>query len=299
MKSLYTRIVLIFVSIVMFSLFAAFILSSWLFDSRAQILIEDILATNGNQMIHTYQSTPSAQLVPFMQNLSGLSFTHLQLYDQTGKPLLDQSVWTVQVQPDDIKRVIAGEKVSDTHRAGHMATLPVIGLPFQADGQPYALFVTMKRNSVDEELMNSVHLMYVLILFLGSFLILVAARYLVTPILRLTEATKRMARGNFDVVLPTNRKDEIGILSVSFNQMANELAKLDQMRRDFVSNVSHEIQSPLTSISGFSKALKQKKMSEESRLHYLTIIEKESERLSRLGQNLLRLSFLQQENEHR
>ncbi|MBN6188755.1 HAMP domain-containing protein [Aneurinibacillus sp. BA2021] len=297
MKSLYTRIVLIFVSIVMFSLFTAFIFSSWLFDNRAQSLVKEILASNGRQLIHTYQSTPSAQLIPLMQNLSGLSFTLLQLYDKSGKPLLDQGGETFPIDPTAIQQVLAGKEVHETRPADHMAMLPAIGLPFQADGQPYALFVTMKRNGVDEELMNAIHLMYVIILFFGSFLILVAARYIVRPIVRLMDATKKMAKGDFDVVLPTNRRDEIGMLSVSFNEMATELAKLDQMRRDFVSNVSHEIQSPLTSILGFTKALKQKKMSEESRLHYLTIIEKESERLSRLGQNLLRLSYLQQENE--
>jgi signal transduction histidine kinase len=77
--------------------------------------------------------------------------------------------------------------------------------------------------------------------------------------------------------------------------MAKELGMLDQMRQDFVANVSHEIQSPLTSISGFSKALKNKTMDETKRIHYLTIIEEESERLSRLSENLLKLSSLQYE----
>ncbi|MGG2065669.1 histidine kinase dimerization/phospho-acceptor domain-containing protein [Bacillus sp. S14(2024)] len=141
--------------------------------------------------------------------------------------------------------------------------------------------------------MNVIHIMYVIILFFGSLLIIIAARYVVSPLVRLTEVTRKMAQGNFTIVLPTKRKDEIGALSASFNEMAKELGKLDQMRQEFVSNVSHEIQSPLTSISGFSKALKQKKMSEENRLRYLNIIEQESDRLSRLARNLLRLSHLQ------
>lgn len=264
-------------------------------------MIQDILVTNGNKMIQTYQSTPSAELIPFMQNISGFSYITLQLYNKDSKPLLDEKDWPVQVHPNDIERVLAGEKVSDMNKADRPhfdnAHLPVIGLPFQVDGQPYALFVTLEKNSEDEELMNSIHLMYVIILLFGSFLILIAARYIVNPILRLTEATKRMGKGKFDVELPTKRKDEIGVLSVSFNEMAKELAKLDRMRRDFVSNVSHEIGSPLTSISGFTKALKQKQMSEESRLRYLTIIEEESERLARLSQNLLRLSHLQHDSQ--
>lgn len=228
-----------------------------------------------------------------MQNFSGLTGNLLQLYNKDGKPLLDEKNGEIQVDPIYIKTVLAGDIARDINKREPYP--PIIGLPFQVDGEPYALFLTVEKNSIEEEIMNSIHIMYIIILFFGSFLILVAARYFVNPILRLTDATKNMAKGKFDFELHTKRKDEIGLLTVSFNEMAKELAKLDRMRQDFVSNVSHEIQSPLTSISGFTKALKQKKMSEESRLHYLTIIEEECERLSRLSENLLRLSYLQQE----
>ncbi|WCN36260.1 sensor histidine kinase [Aneurinibacillus uraniidurans] len=268
-------------------------------------MIQEVLISNGNQMIKTYQSTPSADVIPFMQNLSGLSLTLIQLYNKEGKSLLNEKEWTFQIQPHDIERVIARDKAtvinqadgSDSSPHAYSVPLPVIGIPFQANGQPYVLGVTVKQNSAGDETMNSIHLMYVIILFFGSFLILIAARYIVNPILRLTEATRNMAKGQFDIELPTKRKDEIGVLSASFNQMAKELGKLDRMRRDFVANVSHEIGSPLTSISGFTKALKHKQISEESRIHYLTIIEEESERLSRLSQNLLQLSHLQQDSQ--
>lgn len=277
----------------MLSLFTSFILTSLLYQERITNLVEEILISNGKKFIQTYESAPSANLIPFMQNFSGLSGNLLQLYDKDGKPLLDDKNGEIQVDPITIKTVLSGEIARDIDK--REAYPPIVGLPFHVDGEPYGLFLTVEKNSVEEEIMNSIHVMYVIILFFGSLLILVAARYFVKPILRLTDATKSMAKGKFDFDLHTKRKDEIGLLTVSFNEMAKELAKLDRMRQDFVSNVSHEIQSPLTSISGFTKALKQKKMSEESRLHYLTIIEEESERLSRLSENLLRLSFLQQE----
>jgi signal transduction histidine kinase len=287
----------------MLSLFTAFIVSSLLYEGRIQSLIEEILITNGKKMIQTYQSTSSADLIPFMQNVSGISGTLLQLYNKDSKPLLEEKKGLLHVDRSNIERVLAGNIVRNidmgehhvSHNA-HISHFPIVGVPFQVEGKPYALFLTVEKNPVEDEIMNSVHVMYIIILFFGSLLILIAARYIVNPILRLTEATKRMAKGTFDFELHTKRKDEIGLLTVSFNEMAKELSKLERMRQDFVSNVSHEIQSPLTSISGFTKALKQKKMSEESRLRYLTIIEEESERLSRLSQNLLQLSYLQQEH---
>ncbi|MFY0544512.1 sensor histidine kinase [Brevibacillus sp. H7] len=250
---------------------------------------------NSKKIIQAYESTPSADLIPFMQNFSGISGNLLQLYNQEGKPLLVEKKEFLRLEHGYIERVLAGSTVSNIIIKENY--FPIAGVPFQVNGQPYALFLTVEKNPIEAEIMNSIHVMYLIILFFGSLLIIVAARYIVNPILRLTAATKSMAKGKFDFELQTKRKDEIGQLTVSFNEMAKELSKLDRMRQDFVANVSHEIQSPLTSISGFTKALKQKKISEESRLRYLTIIEEESERLSRLSQNLLRLSYLQHQQQ--
>jgi len=121
----------------------------------------------------------------------------------------------------------------------------------------------------------------------------VAARYIVKPLLGMKAAAERMATGEFDIELKwAKRKDELGRLAQSINGMASQLGQLEAMRQDFVSNVSHEIQSPLTSISGFSDALQRSDLSEEERSRYLTIIRNESERLSRLSDNLLKLASL-------
>ena len=88
---------------------------------------------------------------------------------------------------------------------------------------------------------------------------------------------------------------EIGVLVKSINDMTDELNAMEKMRQEFVSNVSHEIQSPLTSIKGFARALQDNNLSEEKREHYLTIIETETTRLSKLSQNLLKLTLLESE----
>src|SRR5699024_6133725 len=92
-----------------------------------------------------------------------------------------------------------------------------------------------------------------------------------------------------------NRSDEIGRLAKDFSRMSNQLAQTEEKRQDFVSSVSHEIQSPLTSIQGFSQALREEDISEQDRQRYLSIIESESRRLSLLSKQLLTLSFLDKE----
>ncbi|TQR44650.1 ATPase [Paenibacillus popilliae] len=78
--------------------------------------------------------------------------------------------------------------------------------------------------------------------------------------------------------------------------MADSLGEMEQMRQEFISNVSHEIQSPLTSIRGFARALQSEELSEEERLNYLQIIEMETMRLSKLSENLLKLTSLESEH---
>jgi two-component system phosphate regulon sensor histidine kinase PhoR len=118
---------------------------------------------------------------------------------------------------------------------------------------------------------------------------------IVEPIL---EAMERIARGDFQVrVAPTlGANTFVSELANSVNQMAVELSQMEQIRQEFISNVSHELQSPLTSIRGFAQALRDERLSAEERDHYLAIIETESARLSRITDNMLRLASLESEH---
>lgn len=108
-------------------------------------------------------------------------------------------------------------------------------------------------------------------------------------------AMRRMAKGDFDVKLDFDARytGAMGPLINNFNQMATALGEMERMRQEFISNVSHEFQSPLTSISGFARALQNNDLPSETRKHYLDIIELESVRLSRLSDNLLKLTSLE------
>lgn len=111
------------------------------------------------------------------------------------------------------------------------------------------------------------------------------------------EAIQKIAKGDFSVQLDDNfhRNEPVSVLVQSVNNMALELKQIEALRQEFISNVSHEIQSPLTSIRGFARALQQDNLSREDRNHYLTIIETESMRLSKLSDNLLALASLEAE----
>ena len=109
---------------------------------------------------------------------------------------------------------------------------------------------------------------------------------------KIINAIQEVARGNFNVVLDVDDIDPHDEMIAAFNQMASDLGNLETMRQDFISDVSHEIQSPLTSIKGFAALLKDDSLSSSDRQHYAAIIESESRRLSALSDNLLKLSAL-------
>ncbi|MEK5231550.1 HAMP domain-containing sensor histidine kinase [Lysinibacillus sp. FSL K6-0232] len=114
----------------------------------------------------------------------------------------------------------------------------------------------------------------------------------------IVDALSRMAKGDFNIQLDlkADEEDQFGQLIHGINHMAVELGELERMRQEFISNVSHEIQSPLTSINGFAKALKNINLPADKRQHYLEIIEMESYRLSRISENLLKLTSLESQH---
>jgi signal transduction histidine kinase len=114
----------------------------------------------------------------------------------------------------------------------------------------------------------------------------------------IVDALEKIAKGDFSVRLesPAHENQIVGVLANSVNKMALELEQMESLRQEFISNVSHEIQSPLTSMRGFAQALQNDQLSPEDRNHYLSIIETESTRLSRITEDLLKLAALEAEH---
>lgn len=170
-----------------------------------------------------------------------------------------------------------------------------IGVPVIVDGAPHALFIRPNLEVQFGEMRIFFAILLAFTILLSVIFVVISTRYIVKPISKLTEATKKIAKGNYNIQLQVHRRDEIGQLASHFSSMTKSLEQLESMRQEFVSNVSHEIQSPLASIQGFSQTLQLETITEEKRKHYLSIIEDESRRLSQLSKQLLTLASLDKE----
>ncbi len=134
---------------------------------------------------------------------------------------------------------------------------------------------------------------FALYVLIAAALVVALTHKVVHPVLELTGATQEVAKGNFDVQIESSRNDEIGDLTENFNQMVRQLRTIEYLRRDFISNVSHEIKTPLASIRGFASLLQNPLITEQERVEYSEIIVEEATRLSNLSSTMLSLTKLE------
>lgn len=119
-------------------------------------------------------------------------------------------------------------------------------------------------------------------------------KYQAKPLNEMAQAAHKFAKGDFSVrIEDEGRIDEIGELTRAFNSMADSLERSDQRRSEFISNVSHELKTPMTSIAGFADGILDGTIPPEEQNKYLATISSETKRLSRLVRSMLDLGKLQ------
>ncbi|MDG0813489.1 sensor histidine kinase [Cohnella rhizosphaerae] len=294
-KTLYVRVIITFVLTVTFSLAVSFAITYRINEDRIFRELEDNLIQSGKAVIRQFQSGREGGMDEYLS----------QIYAFRSQAALFGSDGTVKAfgnakpgsfaSPEEVQKVLnGGIHRFDFSKRGLLENRSV-GLPFESNGKQYALFLKPQYKGALLRLRNALLTSLLLVLLIGSLLFVLAIHWLVKPIKKLTALTSRIAAGHFDERVPDRRQDEMGELARSFNRMSGELSQLERMRKEFVSNVSHEFQSPLTSIKGFAVAVRDNRLTEAQAKRYLTIIEDESERLAQLSGKLLRLSMLESE----
>ena len=131
------------------------------------------------------------------------------------------------------------------------------------------------------------------ILFLSGSIGYFMSNRILVPIKHLTKVTKEISEGNLDAVAKKYYDDEIGQLSDAVNRMTVEIKKSNQEKSDFISSISHELRTPLTSIKGWAETIEDSLEDKETTEMGLSVIERETNRLIILVNDLLDFSKLQ------
>ena len=159
------------------------------------------------------------------------------------------------------------------------------------------LFATSEIGALRREWQNysSMFLLLALSVMVFAFVTsFVATKKQAEPLNEMANAARRFARGEFNIrVRDQGRQDEIGQLTEAFNAMADSLESSEQLRSDFIANLSHELKTPMTVIAGFAEGLLDGTIPRKDESRYLGIISSETRRLSRLVRSMLEISTLQ------
>ncbi|OMF23854.1 sensor histidine kinase [Paenibacillus sp. FSL H8-0548] len=305
MKSLYVRIVFTFVIVAMASGVLGLIVTSLYYQNKQQSGNEQTMLDIATNIQEQYEQNPEMDLNAYLTHIAALGF---QIYragangegQAYGSPfkhgqLTEQQIQSVQ---NGIAYLGMEEQKNRLQLFSYFknSVLNTAGLPVQTPNGVEAWFIRpdLQQQIGEVRVIAAILIGYT---FLISLLfIVILSRLIVKPINQLTKATKQMVVGEFHASLQLSRKDEIGELARNFSVMTKAIKQLDQVRQDFVANVSHEFQTPLTSMQGLARAARDKETTEEQRENYLTIIEKESGRLSGLSKQLLKLAVLDKDH---
>lgn len=152
---------------------------------------------------------------------------------------------------------------------------------------------------VEKDQYQILNLMYIsggIVFLLSFFLLFLFQRYVYRPLKEIIHAADEYADGNLKYRCPVVSNDEIGYLSATLNYMAAELNNAEEYQRKFISNVSHDFRSPLTSIRGYLIAILDGTIPAELHEKYLNIVIRETDRLNKLTEGLLTLNQLDGEN---
>ena len=142
-------------------------------------------------------------------------------------------------------------------------------------------------------IVRSVILGVIWIMLATLIAVYVISERIIAPLKEISRAAKKFAAGKLDVRVRVHGCEEVAELAIAFNHMAESLEASEKMRNTFISNVSHDLRTPMTSISGFIDGILDGVIPPEKHSHYLGIVSNEIKRLSRLVVSLLDLSRIQ------
>ena len=169
-----------------------------------------------------------------------------------------------------------------------------VAIPIVTNKQPNGMIIVHSTLAqlahVQSNIIRVIYIPFLVMLVISFSLLALISQKIMRPIRKINSVAESYSTGNFEVEMGIKSQDEIGQLASTLEYMASELSKLDEYRKDFISNISHDFRSPLTSIKGYAEAMQDGTIPPDKQEKYLNIIVDETKRLTKLTSSLLELN---------
>lgn len=310
--SLYTKFVL---GYILFGLLSILFINIWSSRQINRSLIDDearSMYDDGNIIVKNYFEKKfynlvyNPDLITDLQNLSMISDCRIWVLDTEGRVYYDTNSTKLGDVIEEFDITAFGNKY---YKVGNFfgnfqnetlsVAIPIVG-DFQTDGY---LILHKDTESLRAKSNHQLHVIYMTFIGIYAFslIILIIFSFIVfIPLTKISTAASEYAKGNltYEGLSKFTSEDEIGKLGVSLNYMAARLNEMEEDEKKFISNVSHDFRSPLTSIKGYIEAMKDGTIPYEMQGKYLDIVLFETDRLTKLTENLLTLNEWENKSGH-
>lgn len=227
----------------------------------------------------------------------------VEIFDSEGNLLMD-SIGIKDnklITAPDIDKALKGEAARWIGKVYYYdKKVMAVSYPLEIDGEIIGIIRFVTSLGEIDGIITNIMLIFSSIsmgvLILGVILSIILANSIINPIKYLNQVAEKMGSGNLSVRSKINSENEIGKLSNTLNFMANEISRREQLKNEFISQVSHELRTPLTAIKGWTITLNNEDTDKETLELGFQIIEKETDRLSLMVEELLDFSRLINEN---
>lgn len=172
-------------------------------------------------------------------------------------------------------------------------TAPIFTESGYVCGTVFACSASARQDALLDVMLKTILISSLWVMLAALVVVYIVTERVIGPLKDMSRMASEFAAGNYNARVPVRGKDEVAALAVAFNDMADSIARLEVMRNTFVANVSHDLRTPMTTISGFIDNILSGAIPPEKHAHYLEVIRAEVARLARLVASLLDISRIQ------
>lgn len=308
-KGIFGRLLLSSLAVILITVIILLFLLSYVYTSFYTSEKEKRLIKAGkeiNSLTETYleRNIPKKELTKEIKGIAHRYNSEISIFPvEADKQQVNQSLeaFTSHLTEDyfteqDINKVLKGKTVSKITSEPKI-NLMSVAVPLTINGKVVG-GVSLHSPMYDvaaasTQLRRLSAIVIILAALIATILTYFLSKYFSRPLQDMSRVASEIAKGDFSGSVTVKSKDELGALAQSFNHMAGQLAKAEKMRKDFIANISHELRTPISFISGVLQGIDDKAFNPQEEKKYVSLSIKEIERVNGLINDMLELSRIE------